>query len=61
MDPSDAMRLFERARALAGAESYSTAHRLGDTPLAIGDKAQSAAVQARRLVEPFIIKGRPRA
>ena len=43
----EAIRLFERARTLAGADDYPIDHRLGDTLLAKGDKAQAKAVYER--------------
>jgi len=45
--PDEAIRLFERARTLAGADEYPIDHRLGDTLLAKGDKAQAKAVYER--------------
>ncbi len=45
--PVEAIRLFERARALAGADDYPIDHRLGDPLLAKGDKAQAKAVYER--------------
>jgi tetratricopeptide (TPR) repeat protein len=45
--PDEAIRLFERARTLAGADNYPIDHRLGDTLLAKGDKAQAKAVYER--------------
>jgi len=45
--PDEAIRLFERARTLAGADDYPIDHRLGDTLLAKGDKAQAKAVYER--------------
>lgn len=45
--PVEAIRLFERARALAGADDYPIDYRLGDTLLAKGDKAQAKAVYER--------------
>lgn len=43
----EAIRLFERARSLAGADDYPIDQRLGDTLLAKGDKAQARAVYER--------------
>ncbi|MDT9002445.1 tetratricopeptide repeat protein [Paucibacter sp. APW11] len=43
----EAIRLFERARTLAGADDYPIDHRLGDALLAKGDKAQAKAVYER--------------
>jgi tetratricopeptide (TPR) repeat protein len=43
----EAIRLFERARTLAGADDYPIDHRLGDTLLAKGDKAQAKVVYER--------------
>jgi len=45
--PDEAIRLFERARTLAGADDYPIDHRLGDTLLAKGDKAQAKVVYER--------------
>ena len=45
--PDEAIRLFERARTLTGADEYPIDHRLGDTLLAKGDKAQAKAVYER--------------
>lgn len=45
--PDEAIRLFERARTLAGADDYPIDHRLGDTLLAKGDKARALAVYER--------------
>ena len=45
--PDQAIRLFERARTLTGADDYPIDHRLGDTLLAKGDKAQAKAVFER--------------
>lgn len=45
--PDEAIRLFERARALAGADAYPIDLRLGDTLLAKGDKAQAKLVYER--------------
>jgi tetratricopeptide (TPR) repeat protein len=45
--PDEAIRLFERARNLNGADEYPIDHRLGDTLLAKGDKAQAKAVYER--------------
>lgn len=45
--PDEAIRLFERARALAGADDYPIDHRLGDVLLAKGDKAQAKVVYER--------------
>lgn len=45
--PDEAIRLFERARMLAGADDYPIDHRLGDTLLAKGDKAQAKSVYER--------------
>ncbi|MFO1252619.1 MAG: hypothetical protein U1E77_16145 [Inhella sp.] len=44
---NEAIRLFERAKTLAGADDYPIDHRLGDTLLAKGDKAQAKAVYER--------------
>lgn len=43
----EAIRLFERAQTLAGADDYPIDHRLGDALLAKGDKAQAKAVYER--------------
>jgi len=43
----EAIRLFERAKTLAGADDYPIDHRLGDTLLAKGDKAQAKLVYER--------------
>lgn len=43
----EAIRLFERSKTLAGADEYPIDHRLGDTLLAKGDKAQAKAVYER--------------
>jgi len=43
----EALRLFERAKTLAGADDYPIDQRLGDTLLAKGDKAQAKAVYER--------------
>jgi len=43
----EAIRLFEQARTLAGADEYPIDQRLGDTLLAKGDKAQARAVYER--------------
>lgn len=48
----EAIRLFERARTLAGADDYPIDHRLGDTLLAKGDKAQARAVYERFIANP---------
>jgi tetratricopeptide (TPR) repeat protein len=48
----EAIRLFERARTLAGAGDYPIDHRLGDTLLAKGDKAQAKAVYERFVANP---------
>jgi len=45
--PDEAIRLFERAKTLAGADDYPIDHRLGDTLLAKGDKAQAKAAYER--------------
>lgn len=45
--PDEAIRLFERARTLAGADDFPLDHRLGDVLLAKGDKAQAKAVYER--------------
>jgi tetratricopeptide (TPR) repeat protein len=45
--PDEAIRLFELARTLAGADEAPIDHRLGDTLLAKGDKAQAKAVYER--------------
>ncbi len=45
--PGEAIRLFERARTLAGADDYPIDQRLGDTLLAKGDKAQAKAAYER--------------
>lgn len=45
--PDEAIRLFERARILAGADDYPIDQRLGDTLLAKGDQAQAKAVYER--------------
>lgn len=45
--PDEAIRLFERARTLRGADDYPIDQRLGDTLLAKGDKAQAKAVYER--------------
>ncbi|MBC7375846.1 MAG: tetratricopeptide repeat protein [Burkholderiaceae bacterium] len=45
--PDEAIRLFERAKTLAGADDYPIDHRLGDTLLAKADKAQAKAVYER--------------
>lgn len=45
--PDEAIRLFERARTLAGADDYPIDHRLGDVLLAKGDKAQAKTVYER--------------
>lgn len=45
--PDEAIRLFERARTLAGADDYPIDQRLGDTLLAKGDKAQAKAAYER--------------
>ena len=50
--PDEAVRLFERARTLAGADEFPIDHRLGDTLLAKGDKAQAKAVYERFLANP---------
>lgn len=47
--PDEAIRLFERARALAGADDFPLDQRLGDTLLAKGDKAQARAAYERFL------------
>lgn len=43
----EAIRLFERARALTGADDYPIDHRLADTLLAKGDKVQAKVVYER--------------
>ncbi len=43
----DAIRLFERARSLAGADDYPIDQRLGDVLLAKGDPAQARTVYER--------------
>lgn len=43
----EAIRLFERAKTLAGADDYPIDQRLGDTLLAKGDKAQAKLVYER--------------
>lgn len=43
----EAIRLFERAKMLAGADDYPIDQRLGDTLLAKGDKTQAKAVYER--------------
>jgi tetratricopeptide (TPR) repeat protein len=45
--PDEAIRLFEHARTLAGADDYPIDQRLGDALLARGDKAQAKAVYER--------------
>jgi tetratricopeptide (TPR) repeat protein len=45
--PDEAIGLFERAKTLTGADEYPIDHRLGDTLLAKGDKAQAKAVYER--------------
>ncbi len=45
--PDEAIRLFERARGLAGANDFPIDQRLGDALLARGDKAQARAVYER--------------
>jgi tetratricopeptide (TPR) repeat protein len=45
--PNEAIRLFERAKTLAGADDYPIDQRLGDTLLAKGDKAQAKVVYER--------------
>jgi tetratricopeptide (TPR) repeat protein len=45
--PDEAIHLFERARKLAGADDYPIDHRLGDTLLAKGDKAQAKVAYER--------------
>ncbi len=45
--PDEAIRLFERAKTLAGADNYPIDQRLGDTLLAKGDKAQAKAAYER--------------
>ena len=45
--PDEAIHLFERAKTLAGANDFPIDHRLGDTLLAKGDKAQAKAVYER--------------
>ena len=47
--PDEAIRLFERARTLTGADDYPIDHHLGDTLLAKGDKAQAKAVYERSI------------
>lgn len=51
--PDEAIRLFERARTLAGADDYPIDQRLGDTFAAKGDK-----VQAKLAYERFIANKR---
>lgn len=53
--PDEAIRLFERAKALTGADDYPIDHRLGDTLLAKGHK-----VQAKVAYERFIANQRSR-
>ena len=53
--PDEAIRLFERARTLTGADEYPIDHRLGDTLLAKGDKAQ-----AKVAYERFVVNKRSR-
>ena len=48
--PDEAIRLFERSKTLAGADDYPIDHRLGDTLLAKGDKAQAKVVYERFIV-----------
>ncbi len=48
----EAVRLFERAKALAGADDYPIDHRLGDALLAKGDKAQAKAAYQRFVANP---------
>lgn len=43
----EAIRTFERARTLTGADDYPIDHRLGDAYLAKGDKAQAKAAWER--------------
>lgn len=50
--PDEAIRLFERAKTLAGADDYPIDHRLGDTYLAKGDKAQAKAAYQRFVANP---------
>ena len=45
--PDEAIRLFERAKTLAGADDFPLDQRLGDTLLAKGDKAQAKAAYER--------------
>lgn len=45
--PDEAIRLFERARTLAGADDFPLDQRLGDVLLAKGDKAQARAAYER--------------
>lgn len=45
--PDEAIRLFERAKTLAGADAYPIDQRLGDTLMAKGDKAQAKAAYER--------------
>lgn len=45
--PEEAIRLFERARTLAGADDHPIDQRLGDTLAAKGDKAQARVVYER--------------
>jgi tetratricopeptide (TPR) repeat protein len=45
--PDEAIRLFERARILAGADDYPIDHRLGDTLLTKGDKVRAKAAYER--------------
>ncbi len=43
----EAIRNFERAKTMAGADAYPIEHRLGDAYLAKGDKAQAKAAYER--------------
>jgi tetratricopeptide (TPR) repeat protein len=45
--PDEAIRNFERAKTLSGADDYPIEHRLGDAYLAKGDKAQAKAAYER--------------
>lgn len=50
--PDEAIRLFERAKTLAGADDHPIDHRLGDALLAKGDKAQAKAAYQRFVANP---------
>ncbi|MBT9491003.1 MAG: tetratricopeptide repeat protein [Paucibacter sp.] len=47
----EAVRMFERAKTLAGADDLPVDHRLGDALLAKGDKAQAKAAYERFLAK----------